>query len=320
MKDREEDQQPPKQKTSKSAESKPEGGPPRECDFAYERTNSAKVDTPMIVEPDMKDKKNRPSKLKSKSKAEGKTMEQDRSDSRGLSTETSQSLEVPKDPRPLSPTVKFLNDAILPALGKKSISASSGTETSDSADNKSTNSISEKLKKVKDRISPRKSKADPRLAKCVWDISLLQDPSGEEAAPKISDRWIKLTLPVTEDCEYVRWKDSESYTIDEAHENPLPMRSYIYSAAPPKKRGSQMQDFMVIFHIKEWSPKLIEKPAMGCIRLIRDLEGHASLKVNVEFDEAADAELVKTNRQNDVKKMLENAVLNTCAEETKRSL
>lgn len=72
--------------------------------------------------------------------------------------------------------------------------------------------------------------------------------------------------------------------------------------------------------IRKWSRSLIEKPAMACMRMVRDLEGYASLKVNVEFDENADAELKLPKRQDAVKKMLENAVLNVCMEELTRNI
>lgn len=207
--------------------------------------------------------------------------------------------------RPLSPLVSFMADNLKPYLPERKGSLSSSSASRSPSNNKTSMPIKERVKDI--LFSPRKAKEQP---KCVWHISSLQDRSGKLPALDIPQQWIRFSLPADAESEkeYGSWPGSESYTIEEINDCPLPLTGYVCSVAPPKSTGYQRPSLVVIFLITRWGDDRTEGQAKACIRILRILEGHALLSVNVEFDEDADRNLSNPQHQSAVKDMLENAV------------
>jgi hypothetical protein len=86
------------------------------------------------------------------------------------------------------------------------------------------------------------------------------------------------------------------------------MGAYLYGTIPPRPRGYETRQFMLIFRITSHNDPRTEGQAEHFLNTTRFLEGKLSLSVNVEFDEEKDHELSKPEHQRTIKEMLERAV------------
>lgn len=309
IKAREEPNKPERSSSADKVELQQYSEAPKVRDFADPSYRSFGADVSTIVEP-KKDAVHKSSSMSREDSKPGRSSRNPSKDDSGRSpTLNSQSLQLPGSSgsnagRSGSPIVDFMADSILPHVPRRSNSVTSSQGFDQSSSKKSSKSVSQKLKGF---LSPTKGE---QSQKCPWDLSLLQDRSGKQPACEMPERWMRLCLPGSKgsDDEYVRWPGSDIYTLDEKHEWPFPMAAYLYGSIPPRPRGYESRQFMLIFRVTSHNDPRTEGQAEHFLSTIRFLEGKLALSVNVEFDEEKDRELSKTEHQRAIKDMLEKTV------------